>query len=1162
MSATGGASGQPVVFSSLTASVCTVSGSNVALLASGTCTISASQAAGNGYFAATNATQSFVVPPPLAIPSPTAQISAGGYHTCALSVTGQMTCWGNSAYGQANVPSGAASVSQAGAGYFHTCSLTGDGVVHCGRGDGTLGSVPALSQVAQFDAGENYVMCALQTNRTVVCWGNNAGGNATVPAGLAGVEEVAVGQSHSCARKSDGSVVCWGLNSDGQASVPNGLANVTQLSAGGFHSCALKADGSLSCWGNNYFGQSNVPAGIGAVTQVSAGYYHTCAVNSSGALFCWGNSDNGRIAIPAGLPPVSKVSAGRYHTCVITTAGGVVCWGDNGFGQTTVPAGLNLLGLNSQSITFTSSAPVPALVGTSYSISVAGGGSGNTVTFTSLTSGVCSVAGSTASFVGVGSCTIAADQSGNASYTAAPQATQTFTVSMGSQAIVFTSTPSAPSYGGSYTLIATGGASGTAIVFNSTTTDVCTVCSSTVSFVGAGSCTIAADQPGNASYDPAPQATQTFTVAKAAQLIAFSTQPQNSAILAGSYAPAGTSTSGMPVTFTTSGSCTFSGGSVQLGSVGSCTVSSHAVGNANYLDVDGPSQTFPVIYNFAGFLSTVSNTPVVNAVTAGAIVKFKFTLGGDQGVNVIAANSPVSGDISANCSTSGTASNTTPAVASVAFKFDPVVGQYIYSWQTEASSAGTCRQFILTLADGTVHRANFQFTPPDPTVTLTVTPTDVTVGVSATLTFSASVTAATAVTSVGGLPCTLPAVTGAVTYQGSCTYTQTWASTGKVDFAATASIFGRTGSFPSNTATVTVSKKSTALQFSSVSAGEGYACGITSTGAAYCWGFNGYGQLGNGTTTQTNVPVPVSGGLTFASVSARQGTTCGVTKPSGVAFCWGRNDAGQLGNGTTTASIVPVPVRGGYSFISVTAYSGHACGVVKLGSAYCWGSNTEGQLGNGTNVNSSVPVPVSGAQTFTSVSVGYNHSCGVTKSGAAYCWGSNYYGTLGNNSTARSIVPVAVSGGYTFASLSAGGVGNCGVTTAGAAYCWGSNTNGQLGNGTYNQSNAPVAVVGGKTFASISAATYNGCGVTTGGTSYCWGDNRLGQIGNGTTAQSNVPVAVSGGYAFSSVSASGLYSTCGLTTNGMTYCWGNNGNGQLGNGTYTSSSVPVPISSP
>jgi alpha-tubulin suppressor-like RCC1 family protein len=348
--------------------------------------------------------------------------------------------------------------------------------------------------------------------------------------------------------------------------------------------------------------------------------------------------------------------------------------------------------------------------------------------------------------------------------------------------------------------------------------------------------------------------------------------------------------------------------------------------------------------------------------------------------------------------------------------------------------------------------------------------------------------------------------------------------------------------------------------FTSVSTGGNSTCGATVSGAAYCWGNNSLGQLGNGATTNSSTPTKVAGGLTFRSVSngSLQYYSCGLTT-AGAAYCWGYNDYGQLGNGTFTNSVAPVAVNGSLTFTALTAGAGgQACGLVSGGAAYCWGYNGSGRLGNGSVAFSSTPAPVSGGLSFSSISAGQNGvTCGVTTAGAAYCWGYNGDGEIGDGTTNNSSVPVAVAGGLSFKVVSAGYTSTCGLTAAGAAYCWGDNTYGELGNGTTTNSKTAAAVGGGLTFSAISVGDAFACGVTTAGAAYCWGYNAQGQLGVGSAARSAVPVAVYGGIQFASISA-GYASACGVTPGGAAYCWGDNVFGELGNSSI-GGSVLVPV---
>ncbi len=301
------------------------------------------------------------------------------------------------------------------------------------------------------------------------------------------------------------------------------------------------------------------------------------------------------------------------------------------------------------------------------------------------------------------------------------------------------------------------------------------------------------------------------------------------------------------------------------------------------------------------------------------------------------------------------------------------------------------------------------------------------------------------------------------------------------------------------------------LSFASVSSGDYYTCGVTADGRAYCWGNNGAGQLGIGSASNLNYvsPVPVSGGLRFLMVgtSDRNYVTCGLTS-SGAAFCWGDNGYGELGTGGTSSSTVPVAVAGNLAFVRITVGAVHACGLTASGAAYCWGGGNA--LGNGTTTNSSTPVPVAGGLTFTVISAGTNHTCGVTTGGTAYCWGDNTYGQLGST-TASSTVPVLVTGGLTFVSIGAGDEHTCGIVSGGAASCWGNNAYGQLGNGSTLSSASPTLVSGSVQFKLITTGGTSTCGVAVSATAYCWGSNYSGQLGIGGSAMTySTPQVVSG----------------------------------------------------
>ena len=360
------------------------------------------------------------------------------------------------------------------------------------------------------------------------------------------------------------------------------------------------------------------------------------------------------------------------------------------------------------------------------------------------------------------------------------------------------------------------------------------------------------------------------------------------------------------------------------------------------------------------------------------------------------------------------------------------------------------------------------------------------------------------------------------------------------------------------------------VAFDTIALGSAHTCGLTSTGIAYCWGSNGNGQLGDGSTDNRLLPVAVSGGHTFSMIAAGAGHTCGLTS-AGAAYCWGFNMFGQLGDSSAPIHLLPVAVSGGLTFSTIAAGAGHTCGVASgTFAAWCWGYNGNGQLGDNSTTNRPVPVAVYGGLAFSTISAGYEHMCGLTSAGAAYCWGSNGNGQLGDNSTTRRSVPTVVSGSLTFSSISAGSYHTCGVEAdTFVAWCWGTNDYGQLGDGSTDAKSVPTLVDTNLTFSTMAAGEAHTCAIqqanvvpasvgrrsVSASAAYCWGYNELGQLGNATNADSLTPVQVARNLSYTVIGAGGGH-TCGITA-AATYCWGYNSDGQLGDGTTSNLNTPI-----
>lgn len=333
----------------------------------------------------------------------------------------------------------------------------------------------------------------------------------------------------------------------------------------------------------------------------------------------------------------------------------------------------------------------------------------------------------------------------------------------------------------------------------------------------------------------------------------------------------------------------------------------------------------------------------------------------------------------------------------------------------------------------------------------------------------------------------------------------------------------------------------------SLAGGDDHMCALATSGGVKCWGWNGYGQLGNGTNTDSNSLVDVIGlsnGVTF--LASGMYYACAVTNGGGVK-CWGDNFKGQLGDGTTVESNRPVNVVGLSSgVVALGAGVWHTCAVTSSGGVKCWGWNGEGELGDGTTTDHWSPVDVVGINNAVSVAVNWSGSCALTSAGGVKCWGGSYGKTPVDVPGLTSGVMGLVMGDHT-----------CALTNGGGVKCWGSNGSGELGDGTTTDRATPVDVAGLGGSATMAAAGRKfSCAVVGGGVK-CWGANGKGQLGTGETFQRLLPRDVHGPASGLSAVSAGTLHTCALTNTGSVKCWGDNSFGGLGDGTNNVRSLPV-----
>jgi alpha-tubulin suppressor-like RCC1 family protein len=331
-----------------------------------------------------------------------------------------------------------------------------------------------------------------------------------------------------------------------------------------------------------------------------------------------------------------------------------------------------------------------------------------------------------------------------------------------------------------------------------------------------------------------------------------------------------------------------------------------------------------------------------------------------------------------------------------------------------------------------------------------------------------------------------------------------------------------------------------------ISAGLWSTCALLSDGTVRCWGYNEYGQLGNGTHTESIMPVPVEGVSNAIALSASAGYHVCVVLADRTARCWGTDYDGALGDGSEIDSTTIKRVSGLSGVTSISTGGNAGCATLLDQTVHCWGG-----LPGGVAATSPLTIPLGGV---TQVQVGSGIICALLADGTVRCWGDNSSGEIGDGTYGDSMHPVTtpteVKGLGQVVALSAGYSFVCAVLADRTAACWGQNLKGQLGNGTVTVGPpsgiaTPVSVSGLTNVVEISASNAYACALLGDGTVFCWGDNQDGTLGNGTTSDSPTPVAVAGLTDIVGISA-GAEHACALGADGTIWCWGLNSEGELG----------------
>jgi alpha-tubulin suppressor-like RCC1 family protein len=1129
-------------------------------------------------------------------------IDVGDAHACYISTSGSAYCWGNNYHGQLGVGDTTSNERPGSvAKRWHGASGRASSVI--AGGDFTC--INFTENIAVFSTSVANVYghsgCSGYNGSGQLLRGNMLGSSTSIypiREAIYGAPKAVwtAGYRHACT-----ATQCWGYNGSGQLGDGTrtsrgsiytdcsswgwncaylGLNAVTAMSAGREHTCAV-ASGTVYCWGSNSSGQLGVmnsgvaelrPVAVStstSATDVSAGDSHTCAVLSSGQVACWGDNSSGQLGtgdttnrstptLVPGLTGATEVDVGAAFTCAVKSDETVWCWGNNSSGQlgndTNIASTSPVMAVGPpsppsvQSISMTSDT---SLIVNLPVISSDPGQEANGYMMSSQQAECQSTNGGTSAVVSGSTMFSFSGLTARKAYECRVRLTTprgTSDWSNWSGIADLATVPGAPSVdqvqqsgpreltvrytegasngapitsdlvtcfsrdgGGEVSATTTSGV----VVFSNlvkNATFACSVYSSNTY----GRSALATHSPVAVADVPDVPTGLSLTTSAARELsVSFTPGAANNSPTTSFTATCISSDGGVPNLATGSSSPIRVGG-LTAGKTYTCTtVASNGMGESGISASSGALSAADV-----PFAPTISSI-VVSGIGA---VEVAVALGSSNG-SATQANSATCESPDGGTSRSGSSASSSISVSSL------TVGK---SYTCRAKSTNAIGDSALSAASSAVIAASVPSSPGLVSATasignralvvFTVPPANYSpiTGYTATCESSDGGTMRSE-TSVG-TTIVVPSLSNGKTYTCSAT-------------AANAA-----GESSPSSASSTVVATGAVLM---MDAGSSHTCGLIEDATVSCWGNDQYGQLGLGWPAEDGMrltPVSVDGLASVKQVGVGNSFSCALVD-NGSVYCWGRNNVGQLGNGTFATRYVPTAVTGVSTATQITTGDSHACARLSGGGIKCWGQGTSGQLGDGVSTNSADPVDVFNVSNATQVSAGTAHTCARLSTGAVKCWGNGANGRLGNASTVSSLIPTAASGITTAVMVSAGGSHSCAVLASGSMQCWGLGSSGQLGNGGVGQATTPTSVSGITAARSVDSGSVGTCAVLTSETLLCWG-SRFG----------NSPAAVTGDE-ITQVSI-GYDHSCIVHVNEDFDCWGSGADGKLGRASQTSSATP------